>query len=500
MNPRPLLESALEAVAQWRGGRVLLLGDFMIDRALHGAAERLSPDAPVPVLAAKALEDASITPGGAGNVARCLRALGMEVTCVGLTGADSSGELLRGALRDCGCDVTGMVADHDRPTTEKISLVGLAQHRHPQKMFRIDLESRSAPGAGVLEQLRTACERALQGVDVVCIEDYGKGACGTSIVQWLIKTCRSRGIEVLVDPAPIADYSPYRGATCITPNRSEAERATRSATPIEPPPGHAAALARTLRTAHELDVVLVTLDRHGALLDTGGSPQTIPTQARLVYDVTGAGDMVLAALAAARLNGLGWPEATAFANTAAGLEVEVFGAQPIPLTSVRRELLRLTQGASAKVRPLAELMPELDALRSTRRIVLTNGCFDVIHAGHVAYLREARALGDTLVVGINSDSSVRQLKGDSRPTFPQADRAEVLAEMASVDFVVIFNEPTAHELIRAVRPAIYAKGGDYIGREVRESDLLEELGIECRLLAHVAGRSSTEVLARMRGE
>lgn len=495
-----LHEAILSKLAAWRPIRGMVIGDFMLDQQVFGAAERLSPDAPVPVLMAGDPRDIAEAPGGASNVATCLRALEADVQCFGVVGGDAEGGSLRRLLREAGCAVDGILVDHSRPTTVKRSLVGLAQHRHPQKMFRLDFESREPLGRAIMERLLGAILKAMPDVDVVCLEDYNKGVCSPQLCHAVIDEARRLGKEVLVDPSAIDDYSRYRGATAITPNRSEAEIATGMASPLEATAQHNARLATRLLGDVQLEAVVLTLDRHGALLlERNGQPLPLPTVARTVYDVTGAGDMVLAALAAARANGMDWPQSVAFANAAAGLEVEVFGAQPIPLSRVRRSILSLAGRASGKVRSMSDLLVEVEVHRGAgHRIVLTNGCFDVIHAGHVAYLREAREQGDVLVVGINSDEEVRRQKGDGRPIFCETERLEILGELRSVDYLVVFREPTAHDLIRAVRPDVYVKGGDYSPEAVNEFGLVQELGIELRLLAHRPGLGSTSIVERIR--
>ena len=475
----------------------MVIGDFMLDQHVYGAAERLSPDAPVPVLHATRSED---RPGGASNVSLCLRGLKASVCCFGVTGKDHEGEILRVKLREAGCDVEGVLMDPSRPTTVKRSLIGLAQHRHPQKMFRMDFESREPLAAEVSERLLKLIEAKLASVDVVCLEDYNKGVCTTQLCQRIVKLCRLANKPLLVDPAAIEDYAKYRGATCITPNRSEAELATGLDTPLDATELHNAGLATKLQKELDLDAVVLTLDKHGALLEErNGKPVHVPTIAREVYDVTGAGDMVLAALAGARANGLNWVDAVKFANIAAGLEVQVFGAQPIPFVNVQREVMAQTIGLGGKVRDREALLVELAVHREAgRKIVLTNGCFDVIHAGHVAYLREARQLGDVLVVGLNCDEQVRAQKGEGRPVYRAAERCEIVAELQCVSYVTVFDEPTAHELIRTVEPDIYVKGGDYRVEDINEYDLLRTMKVDVRVLAHRPGLGSRTVIQQLK--
>ena len=490
----------LESVARLGGGRVLLVGDLMLDETIRGAAERLSPDAPVPVLAVDNLnESVDRRPGGTANVAACLRGLEVAVDVVGLVGRDESGSELRSMLQTIGCGVEGIIEDTHRPTTVKRSLLGLAQHRHPQKMFRLDIESRQPADSGVVDAMMAAVEASLPNVDVVCLEDYGKGACSEELCKRLVKLCTDLNKTLLVDPAAIEDYSRYAGATAITPNRSEAELAAGARGALDADLEAAAQLGEALRIKHNFERLVLTLDRDGALLIEHGEVQHLPTEARSVYDVTGAGDMVIAGLAAGLASGLDWLDSVRIANIAAGLSVERLGAVAIPRASILRDALRISGGEGGKVRQQEDLLLELDILRNDgRKIVLTNGCFDVIHAAHVAYLKEARKLGDVLVVGLNSDQQVRSLKGEERPIFNQTERLEILEELASVDYLVVFEEPTAHELIKAVQPDLYVKGGDYAPEQIAEFSLLGELGIEVQVLAERPGLGSSSVIDRIR--
>ncbi len=491
----------IEVAARIGGGKILLVGDFMLDETVRGAAERLSPDAPVPVFAVEGDQSVERRPGGAGNVAACLRGLEVDVEVVGLVGDDESGSHLAETLSKLGCGTEGLVVDASRPTTVKRSLVGLAQHRHPQKMFRMDIERRAPASDKIVDRLLAAIDRTIGAgdVDVVCLEDYAKGACPPRLCQGLIERCRQAGIPILVDPASISDYSRYRGATLVTPNRSEAELASGRRGGLRTDLSVAAEISQELSTEFDLDAVVLTLDRDGAMLVDEAGCIHLPTEARSVYDVTGAGDMVLAALAAAWGRGITGVEAVRLANLAAGIEVELAGAQPVPLADLRRAALHAGGAGRGKVRTLEHLSLELEVhRRDGRRVVLTNGCFDVIHAGHVAYLREARQQGDVLVVGINADESVRRLKGPERPIFTQEERLEVLSELQSVDYLVVFSEDTASVLIEGVAPELYVKGGDYAPEQIAEFDLLKQLGIEVTVLSHRPGLGSTAIIDRLR--
>lgn len=501
----------LHVLEHWKPFTALVIGDFMLDQLVYGDAERLSPDAPVPVLAVRRTESRA---GGAANVCLDLAAMRARVLAMGVTGDDPEAITLRDALAHAGIDSSGLLVDHARPTTVKRSLIGLAQHRHPQKMFRMDLESREALSHAMTKALLARVQDALRSVDVVCLEDYGKGVCAESLCRGVIDLCRAAGKPVLVDPALRDDYSRYAGATAITPNRNEAELAAASlgASP-EPPvltPGadEAGALAtiwadigsRLLRE-HRFEAVVLTLDRHGAMLVLPDRPPVrLPTVARKVYDVTGAGDMVLAALAAAIANGADWPDAVRFANAAAGLEVEIFGVEPIPLERIHHAVL-LDQGRlRGKVRTLPQAVIEAAAhRREGRSIVFTNGVFDLLHAGHIALLRHAARQGDALFVGVNSDDSVRRLKGPDRPVHAERDRAEILSELESVAAVIIFDEDTPMRLIEALRPEVLVKGGEYEPSRVVGGPFVESYGGRVDLAPMLEGRSTTAAIARARG-
>jgi len=489
-------DALLAVLDRWQGRRVLVIGDYMLDRTTFGNAERLSPDAPVPVLATERQTHAA---GGASNVCLDLAALRCEVHCVGVVGDDTDGRLLRQTLAAAGCDADGLVTAADRPSTVKHSFVGLAQHRHPQKMFRVDSESTAPIDAATERQLIAQVQAQLGSVDVLCIEDYHKGAMTPGVCRAVIDAARCAGVAVLVDPAAIDDYGKYGGATCITPNRTEAARATGTPFEATDDPAVLLRMATTLRQQLRLEAVMLTLDKRGLLLASGDDgPKLAATRARGVYDVTGAGDMVLAVAAAARANGIDWPNATHLANTAAGLEVEKFGVVPIALEELQAELLSERHEQAGKIRTLAQLLPELAQRRGRgQRVVFTNGCFDLLHAGHVSYLRDIARQADVLVVGLNNDASVRAIKGELRPVNVAEDRATVLSELECVDYVVVFDEPTPLRLIEAIRPDVLAKGGDYDVGSVVGREAVEASGGEIYLAPLLSGRSTTALLRKI---
>lgn len=526
------MSQLLDALARWKPFTAIVVGDFMLDEVVSGDVDRLANDAPVPVVLVK---QTTQTPGGAANVCLDLVALKGRVFAVGVTGSDHAGDRLRDLLSSSGVDSAGVLIDADRPTTVKRSIVGLAQHRHAQKMFRLDYESKEAVGSEVERRLLAHVEAALdkalreagaRGEDdasvVVCIEDYHKGVCTPRVCQGVIGLCKARGVEVLVDPGAIADYARYRGATTITPNRSEAMLAASgtyvAGGELKPPaatkgqmPEDFVEIASYLVQSLDLRSAVITLDKHGALLlergddGTPGEAQSIPTTARKVYDVTGAGDMVLAALAAARANGLAWADSVRFANAAAGLEVEEFGVVPIPLERIHQDLLRREAATRGKLRTLDQLKVEITALRqhaktvgsTPPKVVFTNGCFDLLHIGHIHTLQEAAKLGEYLVVAVNDDAGVRRLKGPGRPVNDIAERAGMLAALECVGAVVVFSEETPAGIIEAISPDILVKGAQYDPKSIPGAEHVIKTGGKVVLVDVVPGRSTTNKVAQI---
>lgn len=474
---------------------ILVLGDYMLDRYLYGDAERISPEAPVPVLRVVREEHAA---GGAGSVAADITALGGRAHCLGITGRDADGERLRRLLRDLGADADGLLAIDDRPTTRKSRLVGLAQHRHRQQLIRVDHESTDPLSAEDADRLLRGAERLMERCQVVCIEDYDKGVVTEPLARAVMAAAERRRLPVLVDPANISNYSRYAGATLMTPNRTETERVVgRRLRSLEAVREQATLIHQRCCTRH----VCVTLDADGAaLIGPGGSFDHVSTKARDVYDVTGAGDEVLAALAVAIGAGGSLREAVMLANIAGGLEVEKFGCVPISRDEVIGEILLEHNRRLGKVRTLEHLLPELNRRRTRgERIAFTNGCFDLLHAGHVFNFAFCKKHADVLVVGLNSDASVRSLhKGDGRPVVNQEDRAVVLAALADVDYVVLFDEPTPQALIEAVRPDVLLKGADWEGRTIAGQGFVEKNGGRVVLAPLLDGRSTTGLIERIR--
>lgn len=482
-----------ELVQKLPAARVALVGDLMVDKYLYGNVERLSPEAPVPVLH---FDREELRLGGAGNVAACVAALGGKVKMIGLVGDDSAGQQVRQMLRDCGADVAGVLDCKDRPTICKMRLVGSAQHKNPQQMIRVDFEDAAPISAADEQRILAAIEASLAEADVLCIEDYNKGLLTTQVTTRAIAMAKARNLPVIVDPPSIADYSKYRGATAIKSNRLEAERA--SGMPVKTPEQFQAAAEKLLGML-DVQAMIVTLDRQGTYLATrDGSRHWLQTRPRQVTDGTGAGDEMLAMITMAHLAGATWPEAVALANIAGGLEVEKLGVVPIRPDEIIHELVSEGIEEAGKLRTIEALLPELARHRDAgRRIVFTNGCFDIIHLGHVKYFQWARQQGDLLVVGVNTDAGIRRLKGEKRPIIAETDRLGVLEELESIDYLVTFDEETPIRLIQKIQPDVLVKGADYKKEQVVGWDIVEARGGKVALAPLIDGRSTSSVIQRI---
>lgn len=479
--------------------RVLVVGDVMLDRYVWGDAERISQEAPVILLRADKREERL---GGASSVATMLSALQADVSLVGVVGPDSDAHRVRRILDGLGVDAAGVHEDASRPTTVKERYIGRAQHKHPQQMLRVDFETREPVAgqveAGLCEAIRAAVGRA----DVVLVSDYDKGVCTPAVMQAAVEAAKGRGVRVVADPIRGRGYGKYRGCSSMTPNRLEAALATgRSVETVE----DALAAARQLRDELDLEAGIVTLDKDGmALAHRDGTEAVYPTRPRQVYDITGAGDMVMSVLGLALAAGADYPSAIRLANVAGGLEVEKIGVATVTREEILNDLFHTPAladplAATSKVRPLPRLLPELDARRRAgHKVAFTNGCFDILHAGHVQYLTEARAQADCLVVGLNTDASVRGLKGPGRPVNSEEARAAVLAGLGFVDYVVPFDEPTPLDLIRAIKPDVLVKGADYRKDQVVGADLVESYGGRVHLAGLRQGYSTTKLIQQMR--
>lgn len=475
---------------------LLVLGDLILDRYSWGDAERISPEAPVIVLRADAEETRL---GGAASTAFLLRGLQARVTLAGVLGNDSDGQSLLDSLDGADIVRSAVLADPDRRTTVKNRFVGRAGQRHPHQILRVDYETRRPITSGQEDQLLEHIVKGLPQSQCLLISDYGKGVCTPALLGRVIGAARDHGVPVLVDPARGADFDRYRGADLIAPNRTEAQAA--SGRRIETP-DDAMRVGRMLGDGAGILHVVVKLDQDGLVLVSAGEPpRHFPTRSRSVYDVTGAGDMVLAVLGLARAAHLPWETGAALANVAAGLEVEKQGISLVSRAEIWSELSRSAKTGAGKLVSLEQMAVLAESYRRTgRKIVFTNGCFDLLHIGHVACLEEASQQGDVLVVAVNSNAGVQRLKGPDRPVVSQEDRAALLASLACVDHVLIFDDPTPHELLLRIRPDVLAKGGTYAKEAVVGSEVVEGYGGQVCVTHMVLRSSTTAIIAGIRGQ
>ncbi len=460
--------------------RVVVAGDVMLDQYLFGATSRISPEAPVPVVHVQQTDD---RPGGAANVAVNLAALGVTTSLVGVVGRDAAGDSLESILSGRGIRCAFSRVD-DRPTITKTRV-----QSRGQQLIRLDKENAAAlHGDDIVDQLKAT----LDGAGAVILSDYGKGA--LTEVRTMIKACRDAGVAVLVDPKG-TDFTKYRGATLLTPNQSEFEAVAGHCESDE----DMVARGRKMIDDLGLEALLVTRSEKGMLLlETGAEPLFLSTQAREVFDVTGAGDTVIATLAGSLASGESLAASAALANIAAGLVVRKIGVATVTPTEIRVALHQRGQGGRGLV-GLDELVAMVAEARGRKeRIVMTNGCFDILHAGHVAYLEEAKSLGDRLIVAVNDDDSVRRLKGESRPINSLEDRMLVLSGLAAVDWVAPFSDDTPAALVDAILPDVLVKGGDYKPDEIVGGKTVLANGGEVRVLAFRDGHSTTRIIDRLK--
>jgi D-beta-D-heptose 7-phosphate kinase/D-beta-D-heptose 1-phosphate adenosyltransferase len=465
----------------------LVIGDLMLDEYLWGKAERISPEAPVQVVDVKR-EDLRL--GGAGNVANNLVALGCSVSVCSVIGGDENGTILRRVFTGKGIDADGVFEDPMRTTSRKTRILAANQ-----QIVRIDRESKDAIHREFEDKILQFLHDRRSEWSVILVSDYMKGVLTPKILSAIIEIGSSLGIPVVIDPKG-NDYSKYRGATIITPNRKEAEAASRI--PITDEENLNAA-ASTLLSSGEYQALLVTRSAEGmSLYLRDGSVTHIPTVAREVYDVTGAGDTVMATLGLGLACGLGFAESARMANVAAGIAVGKVGTSTVSPAEITGSISHEHMDSDVKIKNLDVLASIIEAEKARgKKVVFTNGCFDLLHVGHVRYLQKARTYGDLLVLGLNSDNSVRRLKGEKRPLIGEKERAHILAALDCIDYVVIFEEDTPIRLLEALKPSILVKGGDYTPDTVVGKDLVESYGGRIELVEFVDGRSTTNIIEKI---
>lgn len=473
--------------------RVIVVGDVMLDRYWYGATKRISPEAPVPVVRVNSVDD---RPGGAGNVALNITSLGAPVWLFGTTGEDEAADSLNTSLAAAGvsCD---LARNPNLPTITKLRVIS-----QQQQLIRLDFEETYTGQQSVNDDLTQRIEAHLRTgqADCIVLSDYGKGTLND--IPGLIRLAKKYNVPVLADPKG-NDFEKYRGATLITPNLNEFEAIVGHC----PTEHDLIERGEKLRQHLELDALLITRSEHGMTLLCGEKLRTgeqttfhFPARAREVFDVTGAGDTVISTLAAGLAAGMPIAQATAIANIAAGIVIGKLGTATVSMPELRRAV-NMVQGVERGVMTREQLATVVaDAKAHGERIVFTNGCFDILHAGHVGYLEQARKLGDRLVLAINDDASVTRLKGEGRPINPVERRMAVLAGLGAVDWVTSFHEDTPETLLDLLKPDVLVKGGDYTIEEVVGANLIHGYGGEVAVLEFLDNCSTTAIVHKIRSK
>jgi D-beta-D-heptose 7-phosphate kinase/D-beta-D-heptose 1-phosphate adenosyltransferase len=470
------------------GVTVLCVGDVMLDRFIEGEVERISPEAPVPVMRVRR---SRATLGGAGNVAANIAALGGRAVLVGVVGSDEAGRMLGAEIAAHPGITPALVESRARPTITKTRFVASRQ-----QIVRTDEESSLPLQPEEEAALIAAIAGAMAGARAVVLSDYGKGVLSPAVIAAALEAARAGGLSVFVDPKS-EDFSCYLGATCITPNLKELAAAARL--PVGDEAAVVAAARRVMDAAGGAAILVTRSEKGMMLVEPTGAAHSVPAHAREVFDVSGAGDTVIATLALAEAAGHALPQAMRIANAAAAVVVSKVGTATVSIAELRHEIdAAEAEDIAPALRPLAEASALVARWkRQGLRVGFTNGCFDILHAGHVALMRAARAQCDRLIVALNDDDSVRRLKGPTRPVNPLAARAAVIAALRPVDCVVAFAEDTPLALIREILPDILFKGGDYRVETVVGADLVMAAGGRVVICATLPGHSTTATIARI---
>lgn len=478
-----------ELLSRFKDRRILVIGDLMIDEYLWGQAERISPEAPVQVVEVQREE---FVLGGAGNVANNLAALGAQAAIAGVIGTADDGKRLLERFDDLGVDARGVIPEPGRRTTRKTRVIASSQH-----VVRIDRETRRHISDSTLDKLGTFVESVVSDMEAVLISDYDKGLLTPSFLNRIINVCRSAGKPVIVDPKGL-DFSRYKGATLITPNQKEASLASGVVILGDDTLARA---ARSLMETTGSDRILITRSQEGMVyFEKNDHSRKIDARSRQVYDVSGAGDTVLSVLGLSLAAGASWEQATVLANAAAGVVVGKVGTATLTVGELEAAIAADAGGIILKERKITDLQNlSKEVRRSGRKIVLTNGCFDLLHAGHIKLFATAKALGDFLIVAIDDDASVRKVKGSERPVIGERERVRVLSALGSVDAVVVFSTERLEDLIDRIRPDILVKGDNYPPEEIVGVDIVEKHGGKLVLIPMDEGYSSAKIIASIRG-
>lgn len=473
----------------------MVIGDLMLDKYVWGEVKRISQEAPIPVINVSS-ED--VRPGGAGSVVNNLRTLGAQIFACGIVGDDTHGHTLLNIFKDMGVDITGIVFDKTRPTILKMRLMGHLQTagKGIQQLLRVDYEKTHIISSEVEAHLNTYLSETIPVCDIVLVSDMNKGLLSLSFLKKIVALCKEYKKIVIVDPKMMSDYTCYEGFTAMTPNRFETELATGIKIADTDSLNRA---GKKLVSDLSLEYCIITIDKDGMFLyDKNGSGKIIPTVPRTVFDVTGAGDMVLSIFGMVVGSGYSFEEAAPLANIAAGIEVGKIGATPVSKAEILHEFMNGRNQLSSKIKDPDILRAILHEHRKKNdKIVFTNGCFDILHVGHIDYLKFAREQGDLLVVGLNSDRSVNALKGPIRPFISETERAKMLAALEDVTYVVLFDELTPMNLIKSIKPDVLVKGEDWKDAGVVGKEFIESYGGKVVFAPFIKGVSTTNIVSRI---
>ncbi len=477
-------------ISLFDGCRVFVAGDLMIDEYVWGKVDRISPEAPVQIVS---VEKEEFTLGGAGNVVNNLAALGARVFVAGIIGTGPDGARLLKMFKDIGADTKGIIKDPERPTTRKTRIIAANQH-----VLRIDRETTVKISHKSYEKQMEFFTKKIPDVDVVLISDYGKGFVTRELIKNLALLCEKHGIKAIADPKGL-DFSKYSGVTLITPNKKEAGLAAG----IEIKDKNTLVkAAKRLFDKTEISNLLITCGKDGMVLFE--DPQkyySIPAEAKQVFDVSGAGDTVLSVLGLCAAAGVAFPEGAKVANTAAGIVVGKVGTATVSKKELSSALKRFPDEMSAKYKSLSRIsVIAREIKKSGKKIVMTNGCFDLLHTGHLMLFEASKKMGDILIVAIDDDDSVANLKGPGRPVIDARQRVRILSALDNVDYVVIFSTGELDQLIKAIRPDILTKGSNYSRDKVEGKELVEKLGGKVALIPVTENISSTEIINHIRGQ
>ncbi|MBU6390670.1 MAG: D-glycero-beta-D-manno-heptose 1-phosphate adenylyltransferase [Planctomycetes bacterium] len=489
------MDKVFNIISNLGSPKIMVIGDLMLDKYVWGEVKRISQEAPIPVINVSS-ED--VRPGGAGSVVNNLKTLGAQVFACGIIGDDTHGHTLLNIFKNMGVDTAGIIIDKSRPTILKMRLMGHLQTagKGVQQLLRVDYEKTHVISMETEAQLNVYLNKTISACDMVLVSDMNKGLLSHSLLKTIVALCKKHKKIAIVDPKLVSDYSCYEGFTAMTPNRNETETATGIKITDSDSLNHA---GRKLVSRLSLEYCIITLDRDGMFLyHKNGNGKIIPTTPRNVFDVTGAGDMVLSMFGMVVGSGHSFEDAAPLANIAAGIEVGKIGATPVSKGEILGELMIGRNQLSSKIKDVEVLVGILNEHRKKNdKIVFTNGCFDILHVGHIEYLKFARKQGDLLVVGLNTDRSVKSLKGPSRPFVSEAERAKMLAALEDITYVALFDELTPMSLIKVVKPDVLVKGEDWKDVGVVGKEFVESYGGKVVLAPLVEGVSTTNIVSRI---